>query len=122
MATTTTTSISGIAATYYPVEDVERATSFWRDVMNLKLTAQFDQGAEFELPDGSAFGLWKPTEEAFHASGWVMFSVPDIQAAVPHFRDRGVEIEGEIYDSPGCMMAFCRDTEGNQFMLHQSKT
>ncbi|TAM74337.1 VOC family protein [bacterium] len=122
MTTSTTTSITGIAANYYLVQDLARATAFWRDVMNLPLTMQFDQGAEFELPDGSAFGLWKPSDNVFNPSGGIMFTVPDAHAAVAYFRGRGVHIEEDVFEGPGCFLAFCQDSEGNDFMLHQSKS
>ena len=122
MATSTTTSITGIAANYYPVQDLARALTFWRDVMQLPLTAQFEQGAEFELPDGSAFGLWKPSDNSFEPSGWIMFTVPDIHAAVTYYRGRGAAVEGDVMESPSCYMAFCKDSEGNEFMLHQTKS
>ncbi len=116
--------ISGIDIHTYLVKEPARAKTFWRDTMELPMTFEMDEGAEFELPDGSAFGLWHLGAEE---GGWVkgsgiMFAVPDIHAAVAHYRDRGVSVQSHIEESPVCFMAFAQDSEGNDFILHQRKT
>jgi catechol 2,3-dioxygenase-like lactoylglutathione lyase family enzyme len=119
-----TTAITGIDITTYLVQDVERAKRFYRDTLGLPLSDEYgSQGAEFELADGSSFGLWKMTDGSFHPSGGVMFAVADLAAAVPEFKKRGVTFEedGAIEESPVCYMAFGKDTEGNSFILHQRK-
>ena len=50
-----------------------------------------------------------------------MFNVDDIATAVDYFKSRGVKIEDHIEDTPGCLMAFAEDSEGNHFILHQRK-
>jgi len=122
MATTATTQITGIDATFYLVKDVSRALAFWRDVMGLKnVVWEGEQGAEFELPDGSAFGLWRPEDGEWHTGGTVMFAVPDVREAAAAYRQRGAKIAEEIFEGPTCSMAFGEDSEGNAFILHHRK-
>jgi len=42
------------------VKDAPRAITFYRDVFGLEPVLLYpdDRGAEYELPDGSTFGLW----------------------------------------------------------------
>jgi predicted enzyme related to lactoylglutathione lyase len=115
--------IRGIDVHTYLVKDPARAVAFWRDTMGLKATMIFEGlGAEFELPDGTAFGLWKLGDEE---GGWVkgngvMFAVPKIDEAIEFYKARGVTIHGGE-ESPVCHMAFAEDSEGNSFVLHQRK-
>ena len=111
--------VTGIDALYYLVKDLDRATTFYRDVLGLKPAA--GAMAEFALPDGATFGLYKPERDAdWHASGGVMFAVPDAAAAVSELRGRGISIS-EPMETPACFMGFGEDTEGNGFIIHQRK-
>jgi len=113
--------ITGIDISTYLVKDPDRAVAFWRDKMGLNVTHLFEgRGAEFELPDGSAFGLWKMDDGSWSPGNGIMFAVSDIQQAIDYYRGRGVKIEGPE-ESPVCHMAFGEDTEGNNFILHQRK-
>ncbi|HTV72845.1 MAG TPA: VOC family protein [Candidatus Acidoferrales bacterium] len=121
-ATTTTTPITGIDITVYFIKEPDRAVAFWRDTMGLKLTQRYgENGGEFELPDGSTFGLWKLEDAPWQKSGGIMFAVPDINAAVAYYRAKGVQIS-PVEEQQICSMAFAQDSEGNDFILHQRKT
>ena len=112
--------ITGIDIHTYPVKDADRAIAFYRDIFDLKLTWELPgMGAEFELPDGSTFGLWKGGERP--PGGGIMFAVPEINAAVAELRQRGVNV-GDPMEHEPCFMAFAEDTEGNQLILHQRKS
>ncbi len=116
--------IKGIDIVTYLAQDAPRAVAFYRDVLGLPISREYgDQGAEFELPDGASFGVWKMDDGTFTPSSGVMFAVDDLREAVPAFRARGVtfEMDGAIDDTPVCLMAFAKDTEGNGFVLHQRK-
>lgn len=118
--TKTSTAITGIDLTAYLVRDPERAVAFYRDVLGMTPTAIDDggRGAEFTLPDGSTFGVWKPEEEG--TGGAIMFAVDDAKAAVEHYRARGLDLSDPM-ESPVCFMAFGRDPEGNAIIIHQRK-
>ena len=116
------TAIGGIDVHTYLVKDPKRATAFYRDVMELKPSWEGEQGAEFELPDGATFGIWRMDDGSWEAGNGVMFSVPDAHAAADYYRGRGANVMPEIHEGHNCNMAFVEDTEGNHFILHQRKT
>ena len=118
-ATTQAVAIKGIDVTTYLVKEPKRAIAFWRDVMGLPATYVSDQGAEFELADGTTFGLWRMDDGTWHPGHGVMFHVDDVQAAADHYRSRGAQILEHIEVETQCSMAFGEDTEGNHFILHQ---
>jgi len=113
--------ITGIDLTAYLVRDPDRAVAFYRDVLGMTPTAIDDQGrgAEFTLPDGSTFGVWKPDDAA--TGGAIMFAVEDARAAVEYYRARGLGLS-DVMESPVCFMAFGADPEGNAIIIHQRKT
>ncbi len=117
------TAIDGIDCMVYLVKDADRAIKFWKDTMGLRMTQEYPGGVggEFTFSDGTTFGLYKMSDGAWHPGSGVMFRVPDIKAAVEHFKSCGVEFDdaGEVFESPVCSMAFAKDSEGNNFMLHQ---
>jgi predicted enzyme related to lactoylglutathione lyase len=124
MAVADATAIEGIDIVTYLVQDGERAKAFYRDKLGLAMTKDYGaQGGEFELSDGTAFGLWKMRDGSFRPSSGVMFAVDDIKAAVKRYAARGVAFEdgGAIEETPVCFMAFATDSEGNEFSLHQRK-
>ncbi len=122
--TTDSAAIRGIDITTYLIKDYDRAIAFWRDTMGLTIAMEYGgMGAEFELADGATFGLWKMDDGSWHPNNSVLFSVADVHAAVARYKERGVHFEGDghIEETPGCFMAFAKDSEGNGFMLHQRK-
>ena len=117
--------IRGIDIHTYFVKDADRAIGFWRDTMGLKPSWLLPgQGAEFELADGSTFGLWRLEEDegGWRAGTGVLFSVPNVANAIKHYRSKGVKINEHVEETPVCFMAFAEDSEGNHFVLHQRKT
>jgi predicted enzyme related to lactoylglutathione lyase len=115
--------VTGIDIHTYLVKDADRAIAFWRDTMGLDCTwAMPGMGAEFELPDGSSFGLWKMEDGSWMSGNGVMFAVPDVAAALAELKAKGVTVHDAIDETPMCTMAFAEDTEGNRFVLHKRKT
>ncbi len=116
--------VTGIDASYYLVKDLERATTFYTQLLGMEPTMQYaGMASEWTFPGGETFGLYNPHEGGFHASGGVMFAVADVKDAVATNKARGVKFEGEghLEETPGCTMAFGEDTEGNGFILHKRK-
>lgn len=115
--------ITGIDVHTYMVKDLARAIAFYRDVLQLPLAPTIgENGAEFELPDGSTFELWNPAEAnwPWERGYGVMFAVADARKAVAELRSRGVAI-GDPMDNVTCFMAIGEDSEGNQLVIHQRK-
>ncbi len=120
----TMTPVTGIDATYYTVKDLERATTFYSQLLGMSPTmAVPDMVTEWTFAGGESFGLYKPPagEGEFHPSGGVMFAVADVAATVESAKANGVTFHGGIEDTPNCHMAFGQDTEGNGFILHHRK-
>jgi len=119
MAIETKIQATGIDCVCYLAKDFERAKRFYTETLGLKPSTQSESWTEFELGDGNAFAIAKMPDGKWYQCGGTMFAVPDIEAALAQVRATGVTIYGDIFDSPVCRMAWCEDTEGNNFGLHQ---
>ena len=119
-----TFNVTGLDLSGYMVQDTPRAIAFYRDVLGLEPTTTYpnDAGAEYELADGTTFGLWNPAGQMpFQPASGLLFGVDDLDAAVAAVKARGVPVLME-HESPVCFMAMIRDTEGNNVVLHKRKT
>lgn len=116
--------ITGIDRTDYMAKDPARAIAFYRDVLGLELQslAPDESGGEFELSDGSTFGLWVGSDDVmpFQPSNGVLFAVDDLDAAVSALEARGIPVIAR-FETPVCFMALINDTEGNVVTLHKRK-
>jgi len=113
--------ITGIDIHSYFVKELDRAVAFYRDKVGLKNVE--GKHYEFELPDGSVFGLYQPTPESgltWMPGYGVMFAVDDAKAAAKALQDNGVKIANP-FETPACYMALGEDTECNHFIIHQRK-
>jgi predicted enzyme related to lactoylglutathione lyase len=122
MTTATAVRINGIDVHTYLVKDPVRAIAFYRDTLGLPTSVEMPQGAEFELGDGSTFGVWQMQDGSWHPSAGVMFAVDDLHKAAAFYKERGVKFLEDPFDTGECFMAACEDSEGNSFLLHQRKT
>jgi uncharacterized protein len=113
--------INGIDAHYYLAKDFDRALAFYRDALGLEVVTNFGSGVEFVLPDDTAFGLAAMPNGEWHPGGGVMFSVPDVEAALERVRSGGGTTLSGVMDYPTCVTVWCNDTEGNNFALHHLK-
>jgi len=118
-----TFNVTGLDLSGYMVKDTPRAVAFYRDVLGLEPTITYPEnaGAEFELADGTTFGLWNPGDMMpFQPASGLLFAVDDIDAAVDAVKARGINIVMQ-HESPVCWMAMIQDTEGNNVVLHKRK-
>ena len=117
--------ITGLDLSGYMCQDASRAIAFYRDVLGLEPSRVYpeNRGAEYELADGSTFGLWGGGGNVmpFQPSNGILFAVDDIDAAIAILKSRGIAIAAER-DTPVCRMAMLHDTEGNLVTLHKRKT
>ena len=81
-----------------------------------------NRGAEYELADGTTFGLWGGGGAVmpFQPSNGILFAVDDLAAAVSAVRARGIPVHME-HETQVCFMAMISDTEGNTVTLHKRK-
>lgn len=114
--------VTGIDRSDYMVEDLDRALAFYRDVLGLEpASADAEKGAEFELADGSVFGLWMGGADVpFQPSNGVMFAINDFATALAEVRSRGVEVLAQ-FETAHCSIATFHDSEGNTVNLHKRK-
>lgn len=108
----------------FMVRDAKRAMAFYRDVFGLAPSMLYpgDRGCEYELPDGSTFGLWGAGGSIpFQPSNGILFAVDDFDAAVAALKARGMPPQMEL-ETPVCRMAVIADTEGNSIFLHDRKS
>ena len=105
-----------------PVTDMERSIAWYRDTLGVPQT---QEGAfpEFKLGDNVFLYLIDPKniEQEFEGrhQAHIALRVADVAEARKELEARGVEFHGETFDSTVCLMAFFRDPDGNQFMLHR---
>jgi predicted enzyme related to lactoylglutathione lyase len=114
--------ITGIDVILYSVKDFARALAFYTALVGHAPATLIDgMWAEFELADGTTFGIGKDDSFAWQQGYLVMFAVPDVPAAVDLVRSLGGTVR-DPDESPVCYMAFGEDTEGNRIVLHKRKT
>jgi predicted enzyme related to lactoylglutathione lyase len=122
-APSATTTITGVDIFGPATNDTKRLIAFYRDVLGIVPTSidETEGGAEFELADGSTFGLWSPGPDTKPGAGYTaLFAVADIDAALALFRSRGAEI-ADAFETPVCFIARGTDVDGNPFYIHQRK-
>jgi predicted enzyme related to lactoylglutathione lyase len=116
--------LTGMDLSGYMVKDAARAIAFYRDLFGLEPFFVYpeNRGAEYELPDGSIFGLWGGGGKVmpFQPSNGILFAVADFDAAVAEIKKLGVEVIRQT-ETPICRMAMIHDSEGNIITLHQRK-
>ena len=116
--------ITGMDLSGYMVKDAPRAIAFYRDILGLEPVTVYphDRGAEYELPDGTIFGLFGGGGRVmpFQPSNGILFAVDDLDSAVASMKERGIAVIMEN-ETPVCRMAMINDTEGNIVTLHKRK-
>jgi methylmalonyl-CoA/ethylmalonyl-CoA epimerase len=101
-----------------PVQDVDRATAFYADVLGLHLLFRAPPGLVFFDCGGVRLMLSRPEGTERSGAGVIYYLVADLDSAHAALVARGVEIvqaPHRIARLPDhdLWMAFCRDTEGN---------
>ena len=113
--------LNGVATVWVPVEDMERATGFYRDKLELEVVDHDGDWAEVTA-NGLTIGLNAREEEGAGAQGGPVIAFrPEagIDSAVEDLRSRGVEIAGDVSDHPWGKVATFKDSEGNDLQLYE---
>lgn len=117
--TTVGVGISRIGQIAINASDVERAATFYQDVLGLKLLFKAGPGLAFFDCGGVRLMLTRPEKPEFdHPSSILYFAVPDIQAAHARMKEKGVHFEDEPHliarmPDHDLWMVFFRDSEEN---------
>ncbi|KTC76768.1 VOC family protein [Legionella brunensis] len=113
-----------VAFTMYPVEDINRARSFYEETLKLTVGSISSNGCwvEYDLPGGGCFAITNLAEglqPSSTAGGSIAFEVDDLDKLVSYLKLKGVTFKLDIFASPVCRMAVMVDSEGNAVTLHQ---
>jgi catechol 2,3-dioxygenase-like lactoylglutathione lyase family enzyme len=103
-----------------PSRDAERARAFYGETLGLRP----DPNAQYEFWAGdTCLGIWEPErlgmEFAPQRNGHLALHVDDVEEARKELEGKGVEFQGETFDTGVCHMALFRDPDGNDLMLHR---
>ena len=102
-----------------PSQDAERSRAFYVDTLGLRP----DENARFELWVGeTCFAIWEPERVGMsfapQTNAHPALHVEDVAAARAELEAKGVEFVGDVFDTGVCHMAFFKDPDGNDLMLH----
>jgi catechol 2,3-dioxygenase-like lactoylglutathione lyase family enzyme len=105
-----------------PVTDLERAEQFYGETLGLpKISTR--GFPEYQLGENISLYLMRMEDVGGEWSGphsaHVALRVPDVAETRRDLEARGVQFEGDILDTSVCQMAFFKDPDGNQLMLHR---
>jgi catechol 2,3-dioxygenase-like lactoylglutathione lyase family enzyme len=112
--------ISKVDTIGVPSRDARRSQAFYVDTLGLRQ----DENAwnEFWVGD-TCFAIWEP--ERFGAefqpqtNSIALLHVDDVGAARAELEAKGVQFEGETFDTGVCHMAHFTDPDGNPLTLHK---
>lgn len=123
MPTAEKVGITGIDASYYMTKDLKAATDFYSKLFGFEPSmAVPEMVSEWNLDDGSTFGLYQPEDRSnWHPGGGLLFHVADFKGAVAAAKALGATFDDHEEETPMCFMAFGTDPEGNNFILHTPK-
>jgi catechol 2,3-dioxygenase-like lactoylglutathione lyase family enzyme len=102
-----------------PSRDAERSRTFYIETLGLRP----DENSRFEFWVGeTCFGIWEPEkfgmEFEAQRNAHPALHVDDVAATRTELEAKGIEFFGDILDTGVCHMAFFRDPDGNDLMLH----
>jgi catechol 2,3-dioxygenase-like lactoylglutathione lyase family enzyme len=111
--------VTGVDFVGVPSTDWKRSRDFYVETLGLRPDVTSE--GEFWIGE-TCFGVYEPTqfgmEFAPQTTAHIAMHVDDVAAARAELEGKGVEFEGEIFDTGVCHMAFFADPDGNALMLH----
>jgi catechol 2,3-dioxygenase-like lactoylglutathione lyase family enzyme len=106
-----------------PVTDTEQAKRFYGETLGLPQVGDGGGFPEFQLGENVSLYLIDPTSIGQSFQGphttHIALRVADVEETRKELESRGVEFEQETLDTGVCHMAFFKDPDGNQLMLHR---
>jgi predicted enzyme related to lactoylglutathione lyase len=108
------------------VEDLPRATRFYRDTLGLPFLFEAPGLAFFQCGEVRLMLSVPDKTEFDHPTSILYYSVEDIDASKSTLEDRGAKFEGEPQlthrtDAYELWLALFRDTEGNPLVLMEER-
>ena len=103
-----------------PSTNTERSLTFYVETLGLR--ADERSSNEFWIGE-SCFGIWEPARfgAEFHPqpNSIVLIHVEDVESARKELEVKGVEFDGDTFDTGVCHMASFTDPDGNALTLHK---
>ena len=102
-----------------PSTDADRSREFYVETLGLKP----DPNSDYEFWVGeTCFGIWEPGKMGFEfqpqKNAHPALHVDDVEAARKELEAKGVQFNGDTFDTGVCHMALFCDPDGNDLMLH----
>jgi catechol 2,3-dioxygenase-like lactoylglutathione lyase family enzyme len=111
--------ITGVDFVAVPSTDWKRSRAFYVETLGLRPDANGQ--AEFWAGE-TCFGIYEPPtfgmKFAPQTTAHLALHVDDVAAARADLQEKGVEFDGDVFDTGVCHMAFFSDPDGNALMLH----
>jgi catechol 2,3-dioxygenase-like lactoylglutathione lyase family enzyme len=99
-------------------QDIGRAKKFYGEILGLRIETEGENDMEFTLGQVT-LDVFNPGEPFVASSAGIAIRVPDVAATRAQLEAKGVEFDGETRDTGVCHLAFFKDPDGNQLMLHR---
>ena len=116
--------IKAIGFVAIPITNIERARSFYEEVLGLRTSDEMMGGKWIEYAVGedtlaiaNVSDTWTPSDQGTGAA----FEVEDFDEAIDRLRDRHVRFAAEPFETPCCHMAVVQDPDGNKLIIHKLK-
>jgi predicted enzyme related to lactoylglutathione lyase len=105
-----------------PVDDIEKATHFYGEVLGLPRNEKLhhDDWIEYEASNVTLAVMTPATHDYEFTQlppSTIALGVPDVAAAKAELEAKGIEV-GEMWDSGVCHGAGVNDPAGNRILLH----
>jgi len=122
VSTTASEIVTGVDFVAVPTKDLAAAVEFYGTTLGLPMSMHMpDRGfAEFETGDVT-LSVITPEKMGleYHVNrNHIALQVADAEGARNELESRGVEFQGDTFDTGVCHMAFFTDPDGNALMLH----
>ncbi len=111
--------VQGVANVWLPVQDMERAVGFYRDVLGLDVEMESPEWSELDA-SGLSIGLNARESAGAKADGGavVTFRADDIEAEVESLKGKGAVFSGDVSSYEWGSVAPFKDSEGNDLQLY----
>lgn len=116
----------GFHLAWIVVKDLEKAIEFYTKTVGLELKELSKEHgwAELSGPHGAILGIAQESSHSEVSAGSnavVTITVPEINAAISHFKSRGATLVGKMLEIPGHVkMQTFADADGNTMQLVQT--
>ena len=113
--------VQGVANVWLPVQDMERAVGFYRDVIGLDVEMQSPEWTELDA-GGLSIGLNAREGSGAQADGGavITFRADDIEAEVVRLKGKGAVFSGGVSSYDWGSVAPFKDSEGNDLQLYMA--